>query len=69
MIFKKILISKIIIELIHNYKGEEENKKNKLKIIDKKNKEFIENNIEIFNNLNLNWNVDDILKKVRFNLY
>ena len=58
-IFKKILISKIIIELIHNYEEEEENKKE----IDNENKIFIENNIKIFNNLNLNWNVDDILKK------
>jgi len=63
-IFKKILISKIIIELINNYRSyDEENKENELNIIENYNKKFINDNIKIFNNLSLNWTVNDILNK------
>ena len=65
--FKKILISKILVELIINYKGcdyynEDEDDKS-LQIIEKNNKIFIENNIKIFNHLNLNWTIEDLMTK------
>ncbi len=72
-IFKKILISKIIVELIINYKGcyyynEDEDDKS-LQIIEKNNKTFIENNINIFNHLNLNWTIEDLMTQKIDHIY
>lgn len=67
-IYKEIIISKIIIELINNYKGsktyeeENENSKSELNNIEEVNKNLINSNI---NNIviELNLNISNILKK------
>ena len=67
-IYKKIIISKIIIELINNYKGsknyeeEDENNKNELNQIETINKDLIKSNINN-NVIELNLNISNILKK------
>ena len=59
---KKVIISKIILELIFNFRGFNKNKniKTNLDSIEKHNKENIRNNICIFRELNLNLNGDEI---------
>ena len=58
-----VLLAKIIIDLLNNYKGicgKDYNDKCKLEI---KNKKIIENNLKSFDNLKLNWNQKYILEK------
>ena len=66
-IYKKLLISKIIIELIDNYRGcmnynEDEDDKT-LQIIEEDNKKIIKDNIHAFTDLNINWTVDSFINK------
>ena len=67
-IYLKIIISKIILELINNYEQtpfyevNEENELDELKEIKQSNIEIIEKNIEVFKELNSNFNVDYIIK-------
>ena len=66
-IFKKLLISKIIIELIDNYKGcmnYNEDKDDKiLQMIEEDNKIIIKDNIHAFTDLNINWTSDSFINK------
>ena len=60
---KQLLISKILIELINNYKNTEkynESEETELKTILSENINFIENNLNIINKLKLNYGVDEI---------
>ena len=59
---KKVIISKVILELIFNFRGFNKNKNIKINLdsIEKHNKENIRNNIHIFRELNLNLNGDEI---------
>ena len=59
---KKVIISKIILVLIFNFRGFNKNKNIKINLdnIEKHNKENIRNNIHIFRELNLNLNGDEI---------
>jgi hypothetical protein len=62
---KKVLNSKIIIELIQNFKGIDNNDED-LEIannIENENVKIIENNIIAFKDLNLFYNVDEIIEK------
>jgi len=56
----KIIISKVILEMINNFEGldeyDEKKHKNKLDIIKKENTDIIENNLDIFSGLNLSIN-------------
>jgi len=66
---QKIIISKIIIDLINNYKQigeneeEEEEKMQELEELEKSNLEIIKNNIIIFKDMGINLNKKDILEK------
>ena len=66
---KKIIISKIILTLIHNFKGELQYYRNKdefeeeINELEKENKERIKNNIHIFVDLNLQYTDNDIYSK------
>ena len=65
---RKILISKIILELVYNYKGlidnnDNNNYKDEIENIEKDNMKIIEDNIHIFIELDLNWNINDIKEK------
>ena len=64
---KKVIISKIIIDLINYYKQtdnyEEDEEEEELKKIEEENEYYIKNNLYIFNDLNLNYTVYDIKKK------
>ena len=69
--YKKIILSKIILELIDNYKGlfeyyiKKEEKEKKIEIIKNNNLRIINDNISIFKEIGLNWNVQEIkLKKI-----
>ena len=70
---EKIVISKIILILIFNYKGEDEydenNDKEELESIEKENKQIIEENLNIFNQLNINYSLKDIINKNIDNIY
>ena len=57
------MISKIIIELIKNYKGLDEYEYNKEEIerIENKNKKIINDNIHIFNELGIDWKFEDVI--------
>ena len=61
------MLSKIIIDLIYNYRGSDEYNENmdrfELEEIEKENGLIIKNNIAIFKEINLNLNEDDILIK------
>ena len=59
---KKVIISKIILVLIFNFRGFNKNKNIKINLdnIEKHNKENIRNNIHIFRELNLNLNGNEI---------
>ena len=65
--YKLIMFSKIILDLIGNYRETDEyNEKEdnfELEEIGKENRLIIKNNIEIFKEIDLNFNEDDILKK------
>ena len=65
--YKFIMLSKIIIDLIYNYRGSDEYNENmdrfELEEIEKENRLIIKNNIAIFKEINLNLNEDDILIK------
>ena len=65
--YKLIMFSKIILDLIDNYIETDEYNKNKdsfeLEEIKKENRQIIKDNIEIFIEIGLNLNEDDILKK------
>ena len=65
--YKFIMLSKIIIDLIYNYRGSDEYNENmdrfELEEIEKENGLIIKNNIAIFKEINLNLNEDDILIK------
>ena len=60
-----IIASKIIIDLINNFKGTEDYDKyeNELNSIIEERKKIINNNIDIFNEINLNINIKDLLSK------
>ena len=61
--YYKIMISKIIIELIKNYKGLDEYEYNKEEIerIENENKKIINDNIHIFNELGIDWKFEDVI--------
>ena len=65
--YKSIMFSKIIVDLIDNYRGTDEYNENEesfeLEEIEKENTQIIKNNIEVFKEIDLNLNKDDILKK------
>ena len=65
--YKLIIFSKIIIDLIDNYKGTDEFKENEdsliLEDIKKENRQIIEKNIEVFAEIDLKVSIDNILKK------
>ena len=60
--YYKIIISKIIIELIKNYKGlyEYEYNKEEIERIENENKKIINDNIHIFNELGIDWKFEDM---------
>ena len=64
---KKILFSKIILILIHNFKGEDEYDENiygkEIEELVNENMEIIKNNIKAFEDLNLKYNENDIYSK------
>ena len=66
-LIKKVIISKIIIDLINYYKQtdnyDEDEEEEELKKIEEENEYYIKNNLYIFNDLNLNYTVYDIKKK------
>ena len=61
--FEQMILSKIILSFIFNFKGEEEYDENefeeKIDIIEKENKEIIKNNLDLFKDLNLKYNYDN----------
>ena len=65
--YKLIIFSKIILDLIDNYEGTDEYNENEesieLEEIKKENRQIIKDNIEIFKEIGLYLNEDDILKK------
>ena len=65
--YKSIMFSKIIVDLIDNYRRTDEYNENEesfeLEEIEKENTQIIKNNIEVFKEIDLNLNKDDILKK------
>ena len=64
--FNKVLLSKIILELINDYKGLDNtvnNYENELKKIETANEKIIKDNINIFNKLGLKWSDKDIKSK------
>ena len=63
--YSKLIISKIILELINNYKqlDEDEYNNEELEQIENKCNKIISGNIIIFNELNINWNYEDLTKK------
>ena len=65
--YKLIMLSKIIIDLIDNYRETDEYNENEesfeLEEIEKENRQIIRDNIEIFKEVRLNLNEDDILVK------
>ena len=64
---KNILLSKIILDIINNYKNSNEYNENteeqKLNKIEKNNNKLIEDNINIFNELNVDLNLKNIMTK------
>ena len=65
--YTKIIISKIILELIYNYKGLYQYlyNINEIEKIEQDNIKIIKDNINIFKELNINWKEEDIqLKKI-----
>ena len=64
---KKILISKIVLILIHNFKGEDEYDEDiygkEIEELENENKELINNNMRVFEDLNLKYNENDIYSK------
>ena len=65
-ILKNILISKIANELINNYRYTneyEDSQENKLKKIEEKNLEYIKNSLNIINDLNVNYKINNINKQ------
>ena len=62
---RNIIICKIILNLIYNYKGIDDKKnetsRNLLNSIEKNNKSIIENNLKIFKEYNLSFELEDIL--------
>jgi len=67
------MLSKIIIDLIYNYRGSHEYNENvdklELEEIEKENRLIIKNNIAMFKEINLNLNEDNILIKKIDELY
>ena len=61
--FEQMILSKIILSFIYNFKGEEEYDENefeeKIDIIEKENEEIIKNNLDLFKDLNLKYNYDN----------
>ena len=65
-LYKNIIKSKIILDIINNYKGFKEynnNSINEIKIYENDNIKKLEDNLNIFNKLNLNWKKKDIISK------
>ena len=68
-ICRQIILSKIIIDLINNYKvtnnydEEDNNEKEKLEEIHNENKNIIKNNINYFTQLNINLKIEDIISR------
>ena len=64
---EKIVISKIILTLIFNFKGEdiydENDDKEEIEELEKENKQIIEENLDIFNELNIKYDFKDIYTK------
>ena len=60
--YYKIMMSKIVIDLIKNYKGlyEYEYNKEEIEIIKNENKKIINDNILIFNELGIDWKYEDM---------
>ena len=71
--FKKIFISKIIIDLINNYKNTENyneyEEEKKINVITEENENIIKNNIAIFKDFNLEINIEKIKKDKIDNIY
>ena len=71
--YKLIMLSKIIVDLIDNYRVTEEYNENEdsfeLEEIEKENRQIIKSNIEVFKEIKLSLNEDDILKKKIDELY
>ena len=65
--YKLIMFSKIILDLIDNYRETDEYNENKdsfeLEEIKRENNQIIEDNIEVYKEIDLNLNEDDIIKK------
>ena len=63
---KKILISKILLSLIYNFKGlddyDEEKDNAEIKEMENTNINIIKDNIEVFKDFGMNYNLDDIIK-------
>ena len=63
---KKILISKILLSLIYNFKGlddyDEEKDNTEIKEMENTNINIIKDNIEVFKDFGMNYNLDDIIK-------
>ena len=66
-VFQKVIISKIILELIENYKQtdnyKEKEEEEELTNIFQENIGIIESNLNVFKELNENWNLEKIQKK------
>ena len=66
-VFQKVIISKIILELIENYKEtdnyKEKEEEEELTNIFQENIGIIESNLNVFKELNENWNLEKIQKK------
>ena len=64
-LYYKVIMSKIIIELINNYKGKDHyNDNGEIEIMESDNKKILEENLDYFNNeFNLNWNKNYIIKR------
>jgi len=63
---KRILISKILLSLIYNFKGlddyDEEKDNTEIKEMENTNINIIKDNIEVFKDFGMNYNLDDIIK-------
>ena len=71
-IYKKVIISKIILELINNYKGTDnydEKDDEEIQKIENENTKLISDNIFIFRDLKLDWDLDDFKRMLIDEIY
>ena len=70
-LYKKIITFKIILELLYNYEGfvENDSDSNDIEAIKEESIKIIKNNIYLYNKLNLNWKLEDIMSKNVEELY